>query len=154
MRSVMPVLVVPALVAACGRTSSTTAAPTCIDRDVRGRAEIVATGVSRGEIDGCLVREGAAMDVEIRERLSETDERARATFTGVAALRSHLASIAADARAGGRWPDGLAVVAPLRCYGDCCDLDHPGMVRGRLYLRRVCFAYAGRLSSITFVDVR
>lgn len=156
MRSVMPV-VVTALLGACGRTSSTSSTstpPICIERDVRARAEALAADVARGDIDACLVREGAAADVEIRERLSETDERARATFTTAASLRARLASIAADARAGGRWPGGLAVTAPVRCYGDCCDLDHAGMVQGRLYLRRMCFAWAGRLSSITFVDVR
>lgn len=134
------------VVLGCERESSIRpATPPCPIADARTRATALTTSITRGEIDRCAVVDGPAIDLEVREALVETDERRRETFTGHAALSARLRSLATGT---------IASTGPLRCYGDCCDVEHRGMHPGTLYLRRMCFAYATRVSSIVFVEVR
>lgn len=140
MRSVMWGL----MLLGCGRAESPSLVH-CAPADAKTRALALQHTIAKGEIDRCAVAEDAAADVEIRDALVETDERSRESHTGHAALSARLLSLA------GRT---IEATGPLRCFGACCDVEHHGMTAGRLYLRRMCFAYASRLSLITFVEVR
>jgi len=117
----------------------------CADADARTRAIALTSTIARGEVDPCAVLEGTPIDIEVRDALVETDERRRETLTGHAALSARLGTLAHV---------GIAHDGALRCYGDCCDVQHQGMKPGPLYLRRMCFAYGKHLSSIVFVEVR
>lgn len=118
-------------------------APRCPPQSARERAVALQKSILRGEIDRCAVSESAVADVEIRDALVETDERAKTSYTGHAALSAGLRRLKTISSDG-----------PLRCAGDCCDVVRAGMTPGPLYLRRMCFAYGGQVSLITFVEVR
>lgn len=132
------------LLMGCGRAESRSVVH-CPPVDAHARAIALQQTIARGEIERCAVAEGVAADVEIRDALVETDERSRASHVGYDALSARLRALAARP---------IEASGALRCYGDCCDVERRGMTGGRLYLRRMCFANASRLSLITFVEVR
>lgn len=117
----------------------------CPARSVEERTRALQSSLARGEIDRCAVSDAAEADVEIRDALVETDERRRTSHRGFDSLSARLAQLAART---------LETAGALRCAGDCCDVQRSGMSTGRLYLRRACFAYAGRLSLLALTEVR
>lgn len=115
--------------------------------------------------DGAADRVGAlmgaaAVGVEVRQRLSETDDRVGVEARDPAALRAWVGEHAREWRCDGgcRWERGLVADGPWTCAGDCCDVGPRPMQPRTLYLQRACFAAregaARRLTYVGFVEVR
>lgn len=81
--------------------------------------------------------------VEIRQVLTETDERDTHTLRGRAEVLQWLAGLARDldgTRAGARWPRGVYPGAGWQRLSSCVDARDRSVPEGALALRRLCFS--------------
>lgn len=121
-----------------------TAAP-AVPPSVEERARGLAAALARH--DWAAVAATAAPDgevrVEVRQVLTETDERNAVTLRGRAAFQTWLEQLGPDldaARNGARWPRGLRPVDSWQPYTACADARDRSVPEGTLALRRVCFS--------------
>lgn len=143
------------LFTACARK---TAPPPPPELTVEERSVRVARALEQG--DGAAVasamREAVPVRIEIRQVLTETDERAVTEVPDRAALRAWVERTSAQLRcdAGCRWPRGLVVGGPWTCVGQCCRLPKQSMTEDALYLVRVCFSAGdGAPSNLSLLEL-
>ncbi len=162
MRCLLVVLLLVSLAGACRADRQEPApSPDPAPRTVLQLATTVAQALSAGDGPGVAALAPAAGEVlvELRDALVETDERERVVTREPEALAAWVTEASAQVGCEGcRWSAGVDVDGQWHCFGDCCDLRHPGGVAARtLQLRRACFAEraadgARRLSYLVVAD--
>ena len=129
------------LAVGCARPVPAPAAP----RDVEQRAAALTAALARGDL--AAVAAEVAVDgelrVEIRQVLTETDERDTHTLRGRAEVLQWLAGLAQDldgTRADARWPRGVYPGSGWLRLSACVDARDRSVPEGTLALRRLCFS--------------
>lgn len=139
-------LVLPFLLGASSCTESARPPPAPSPMTVEERARDLAAALGRR--DWAAVAGTAAPDaevlVEIRQVLTETDEREATTLRGRPALLDWLKALepGLEARADARWPAGFHPSPNWTAFSSCVDAASRVVPPGTLAIRRMCFSDA------------
>lgn len=147
------------LATACPRPEPAPVPP----RDVEQRAAALTAALARGDFASVAaeVAEDGELRVEIRQVLTETDERDSVTLRGRAEALRWLAALGPDLdgrRTEARWPRGVHPGTGWQRLSSCVDARDRSVPQGALALRRLCFSDARTdppsLAYLVFAEAR